>query len=184
MSMCRRQSPGLPRPAESVDAQTQKSPLSAEKASCIRDQCHIGVDRLCAPYFGGAGVKISRFWLASGFGFGLGAFFASFLPLSLFPMGVSLPQKGAAGKDGGTGKPASQPPFRSTWIVTAGVAHPPGQLSDRHSPSPIGWFAIRFLFRNWLPEQWPASRAIRFRGRQIGLPPASLCGCNPWAVPI
>ncbi|MDR3753027.1 MAG: hypothetical protein P4K93_16850 [Terracidiphilus sp.] len=38
-----------------------------------------------AVYFGGAGVKISRFE-GSGFGFGFGAFFTSFLPLSLFPM--------------------------------------------------------------------------------------------------
>jgi hypothetical protein len=38
-----------------------------------------------ASYFGGGGVKISRFE-GSGFGFGLGAFFASFLPLSLLPM--------------------------------------------------------------------------------------------------
>ena len=43
-------------------------------------------DALALPsYFGGAGVKISRFE-GSGFGFGLGAFFASFLPLSLLPM--------------------------------------------------------------------------------------------------
>jgi hypothetical protein len=38
-----------------------------------------------AAYLGGAGVKISRFE-GSGLGFGFGAFFASFLPLSLFPM--------------------------------------------------------------------------------------------------
>jgi hypothetical protein len=37
-------------------------------------------------YFGGGGVKISRLLAGSGFGFGLGAFFASFLPLSLLPM--------------------------------------------------------------------------------------------------
>jgi hypothetical protein len=46
-----------------------------------------------SPYFaGGAGVKISR-RLGSGLGFGLGAFFVSFLPLSLFPMARSLTQK-------------------------------------------------------------------------------------------
>jgi len=37
-------------------------------------------------------VKTSR-RLGSGLGFGLGAFFVSFLPLSLFPMASSLPQK-------------------------------------------------------------------------------------------
>jgi hypothetical protein len=36
-------------------------------------------------YLGGAGVNISRL-LGSGFGLGFGAFFASFLPLSLLPM--------------------------------------------------------------------------------------------------
>ncbi len=50
------------------------------------------------PYFGGAGVKISRFWLGSGFGLGLGAFLTSFLPLSLLPIGASLTQKGRGGK--------------------------------------------------------------------------------------
>jgi len=42
-------------------------------------------------YFGGAGVKTSRLE-GSGFGFGFGAFFVSFLPLSLFPMRFSVPQ--------------------------------------------------------------------------------------------
>jgi len=42
-------------------------------------------------YFGGRGVKISRFE-GSGFGFGLGAFLTSFLPLSLFPMKASMTQ--------------------------------------------------------------------------------------------
>jgi hypothetical protein len=37
-------------------------------------------------YFGGGGVKTSRLPTGSGFGFGFGAFFASFLPLSLLPM--------------------------------------------------------------------------------------------------
>ncbi|MGB8031045.1 MAG: hypothetical protein WCF30_15435 [Terracidiphilus sp.] len=45
-------------------------------------------------YFaGGGGVKISRLRPGSGFGFGLGAFFASLLPLSLFPMQASMTQK-------------------------------------------------------------------------------------------
>jgi hypothetical protein len=40
-----------------------------------------------ADYFpAGGGVKISRFRPGSTFGFGFGAFFTSFLPLSLFPM--------------------------------------------------------------------------------------------------
>jgi hypothetical protein len=34
----------------------------------------------------------------SGFGLGFGAFFISFLPLSLLPMGASVTQKGRAGK--------------------------------------------------------------------------------------
>ena len=50
-----------------------------------------------AVYFGGGGVKISRFE-GSGFGFGLGAFFASFLPLSLLPMRPSMTQLRAAEK--------------------------------------------------------------------------------------
>ncbi len=49
-------------------------------------------DALALPsYFGGAGVKISRFE-GSGFGFGLGAFLTSFLPLSLLPMQASMTQ--------------------------------------------------------------------------------------------
>ena len=46
------------------------------------------------PYFGGAGVNPSRRWLGSGFGLGFGAFLASFLPLSLLPMGPSVTQEG------------------------------------------------------------------------------------------
>jgi hypothetical protein len=55
--------------------------------------------RVGLPYFGGAGVNTSRLWAGSGFGLGLGAFFGSFLPLSLLPMGLSLPQKGGLGED-------------------------------------------------------------------------------------
>jgi hypothetical protein len=53
-----------------------------------------------AGYFGGAGggAKISRLCPGSGFGFGLGAFFVSFLPLSLFPMFASMTQKRASEK--------------------------------------------------------------------------------------
>jgi len=54
-------------------------PLEAAKPSRAGGLC----------YFGGAGVKTSRL-LGSGLGFGLGAFFVSFLPLSLFPMGDSV----------------------------------------------------------------------------------------------
>ena len=50
-------------------------------------------------YFGGAGVNPSRLRPGSGLGFGLGAFFCSFLPLSLLPMGPSVPQKGTLGKE-------------------------------------------------------------------------------------
>ena len=42
---------------------------------------------------GGGGEKISRLRPGSGFGFGLGAFLTSFLPLSLFPMQASMTQK-------------------------------------------------------------------------------------------
>jgi hypothetical protein len=45
------------------------------------------------------GVKTSR-RLGSGLGFGLGAFFVSFLPLSLFPMARSLTQKRLGEKGG------------------------------------------------------------------------------------
>jgi hypothetical protein len=51
-------------------------------------------------YFAGGGVNISRLWPGSGLGFGFGAFFTSFLPLSLFPMGASVPQNSALEKYG------------------------------------------------------------------------------------
>ena len=51
-----------------------------------------------ASYLGGAGVNPSRLRPGSGFGLGLGAFFGSFLPLSLLPMGPSVPQKAGSGK--------------------------------------------------------------------------------------
>ncbi len=68
--------------------------------------------RKTAAYFGGAagGAKISRFRPGSGFGFGLGAFFTSFLPLSLLPMRPSMTQMPGAEKSYwnavGTGAPA------------------------------------------------------------------------------
>src|SRR5947209_9634128 len=49
-------------------------------------------------YFGGTEVKVSRLRPGSGFGLGFGAFFTSFLPLSLLPIGLRMPQCGAAGK--------------------------------------------------------------------------------------
>lgn len=56
--------------------------------------------RLMPRYFGGAGVNTSRFWLGSGLGLGLGAFFASLRPLSLLPMQASVPQVGGGGEVG------------------------------------------------------------------------------------
>jgi hypothetical protein len=56
--------------------------------------------RLWARYLAG-GVKTSR-RDGSGLGFGLGAFLTSFLPLSLFPMKRSLPQKLLREKSMGT----------------------------------------------------------------------------------
>ncbi len=56
-------------------------------------------------YFGGdGGEKISRLRPGSGFGFGLGAFFASFLPLSLLPMRPSMTQKTGAEKPFAAGR--------------------------------------------------------------------------------
>jgi len=46
-------------------------------------------------------VNPSRLCAGSGFGFGLGAFLTSFLPLSLLPMDASVPQKGGVRKAGG-----------------------------------------------------------------------------------
>jgi hypothetical protein len=46
---------------------------------------HAGALR-AAAYLVGGGVKTSRLPTGTGFGFGFGAFFASFLPLSLLPM--------------------------------------------------------------------------------------------------
>ena len=62
----------------------------------VRPQHESGasVGRLLRLYFcGGGGEKISRLRPGSGFGFGLGAFLTSFLPLSLFPMYASMTQK-------------------------------------------------------------------------------------------
>ena len=65
----------------------RREPSSARRAFLYRKNPAVTV----APtYFGGAGVNISRL-LGSGFGLGFGAFFTSLRPLSLFPIGDSLP---------------------------------------------------------------------------------------------
>src|ERR1700679_1203902 len=71
--------------------------LSASLETCSGDTT--GSAPAVAGYFGGAGVNPSRLRPGSGLGLGLGAFLTSFLPLSLLPMGSSVPQKGVAGKD-------------------------------------------------------------------------------------
>jgi hypothetical protein len=62
-----------------------------------------GAFRSAARYFcGGAGVNTSRLRPGYGFALGLGAFFTSFLPLSLFPMRASMTQNSPTGKDPGS----------------------------------------------------------------------------------
>jgi hypothetical protein len=51
-----------------------------------------------AYFGGGGGEKISRLRPGSTFGFGFGAFFTSFLPLSLLPMRPSISQMHACEK--------------------------------------------------------------------------------------
>jgi len=59
-----------------------------------RNAATVWIERLRRLYFcGGDGEKISRLRPGSTFGFGLGAFLTSFLPLSLFPMYASMTQK-------------------------------------------------------------------------------------------
>jgi hypothetical protein len=53
--------------------------LAGRFAACTGSTAEI------VAYFDGGGVNTSRL-VGSGFGFGFGAFFASFLPLSLLPM--------------------------------------------------------------------------------------------------
>ncbi len=62
-------------------------------------------------YFDGAGVNPSRWWLGSSLGLGLGAFLASFLPLSLLAICSSVPQKGEVGKDKKCRMPAANRHF-------------------------------------------------------------------------
>src|ERR1700722_6918097 len=62
-----------------------------ESGACVE---HLRRLYLC----GGGGEKISRLRPGSGFGFGLGAFLTSFLPLSLFPMRASMTQMAACEK--------------------------------------------------------------------------------------
>jgi hypothetical protein len=65
------------------------------------------------PYFGGAGVNTSRLWPGSGLGFGLGAFFCSFLPLSLLPMGDSMTQNATPRK-----APRRLNLLQGVWLVS------------------------------------------------------------------
>jgi hypothetical protein len=71
---------------------TNEKVLSEQKGPFgVREGGRCEQTGLFEPYFGGAGVNTSRLRAGSGFGLGFGAFFTSFLPLSLFPMGLSLP---------------------------------------------------------------------------------------------
>jgi hypothetical protein len=78
---------------------TEKALSRQRGPFCVRGCRRVVVDELEAPYLVGAGVKPSRLCPGSGFGFGLGAFLTSFLPLSLLPMGSSVTQNGAPGED-------------------------------------------------------------------------------------
>ena len=62
----------------------QREPFRAQNAASRREKPF-------RCYLGGAGVKPSRRCPGSGFGLGFGAFLTSFLPLSLLPMGASVP---------------------------------------------------------------------------------------------
>jgi hypothetical protein len=72
-------------------------------------------------YFGGAGANPSRLRPGSGFGFGLGAFLTSFLPLSLLPMGLSVTQK--------SGREKSQLQI-AAWRATVGGLFAGNRLSS------------------------------------------------------
>ena len=65
----------------------------------LRDLHRVEKGELQRPYFGGAGTNPSRLRPGSGLGFGFGAFLASFLPLSLLPMGASVTQEGRGRKE-------------------------------------------------------------------------------------
>ncbi len=65
--------------------------LSRAEITLPRRKRGASVGQVFRSYFGRAGVKTSRRCAGSGLGFGLGAFFASFLPLSLLPMAASVP---------------------------------------------------------------------------------------------
>ncbi len=90
----------------------------------------------CRCYLGGAGGKTSCRRPGSGFGLGFGGFLVSFLPLSLFPMGESLPQKRYQGKGRGfprsadrAGGGASGKPHRADRM--AGMGMEPARTSKR-----------------------------------------------------
>ena len=118
------------------------------------------MDDLEAPYFGGAGVNPSRLRPGSGFGFGLGAFLTSFLPLSLLPMGPSVTHEGGLGEGR---KPAAHlsmkqpavagraPPLRATVMLARASNKKSGAAQEscprlrtyahvyRHSPGSCGY---------------------------------------------
>jgi len=75
----------------------------------------------------GGGVKISRLCPGSGFGLGFGAFFASLLPLSLFPMRASMPQMLQSEKP--------RLPRLQSPAATGFKAHYPPQLPSKKSGS-------------------------------------------------
>src|ERR1700679_1702266 len=72
----------------------QEGPPSTGGPSCAASR-----GNWCRFYFGGGGVNNSRLRPGSGFGLGLGAFLASFLPLSLLPMRPSMTQNGGPRKE-------------------------------------------------------------------------------------
>jgi len=81
------------RPGADVARVPGRAVSGAEK-TFLRQAALRNRQQVARVYFGaaGAGVNTSRFRPGSGFGLGLGAFFCSFLPLSLFPMRASMTQ--------------------------------------------------------------------------------------------
>jgi hypothetical protein len=99
---------------------TQKSPSWRESFSASGGAPEGGVE--FAPYFGGgAGMNPSRLRPGSGLGLGFGAFFASFLPLSLLPMDASVPQIGVGWKERCWGSEHAMKDF--AWFVAVSGNH-------------------------------------------------------------
>jgi hypothetical protein len=74
--------------------------------------------------------------VGSGFGFGLGAFLTSFLPLSLLPMAASVPQKSGLGEGENTEFQA----FRAILYPNAALRHEPVSLCVSHKGNGLrGW---------------------------------------------